>query len=75
MLAKKVEGRSARTLEWYRESLSDFATFCKANGLDPSPLEMQPIHVRAWLADLQNRGLGKATINNRWVYAIKCEKG
>jgi len=66
LLAKKVEGRSARTLEWYRESIGDFAAFCKANGLDPSPTEIRPIHVRAWLANLQNRGLSKATINNRF---------
>jgi len=66
ILAKKVEGRSPRTLEWYHESIGDFVTFCKANGLDPSPTEIRPIHVRAWLANLQDRGLGKATINNRF---------
>jgi site-specific recombinase XerD len=66
ILAKKVEGRSNRTLEWYQESMVDFASFCASNGFDPSPGEVKPFHVRAWLASLQTRGLGKATINNRF---------
>jgi len=66
ILAKKVEGRSQRTLEWYRESIGDFASFCEANGLDPSPEKIRSVHVRAWLADLQNRRLSKATVNNRF---------
>ena len=53
-------------LEWYRDSIGDFASFCEANGLDPSPTEIKPFHIRAWIASLQDRRLSEATINNRF---------
>ncbi len=59
LLAKKVEGRSIRTLGWYQESIGGFNLFCETSGFDPSPSEIKPFHVRAWLAYLQDRGLGQ----------------
>ena len=66
MLAKKVEGRSPRTLGWYQDGVGDFNQFCLSNGLDPAPHNVRPQDVRAWLADLQNRLLSKTTINDRF---------
>jgi site-specific recombinase XerD len=66
LVAKKVEGRSIRTLEWYQESLSDFKAFCEDNGLGYSPEKIEASYVRAWLASLQDRKLKKSTVNNRF---------
>jgi len=41
-LAKEVEGRSLRTLEWYQEALEAFERFCSCQGFDPDPLRLPP---------------------------------
>ena len=66
LLSKKVEGRSPATLEWLGRSLNDFYRFLASRGLEPSPEEMQPIHIRAWLAHLQGRGLAKNSVNDKY---------
>ena len=66
LLSKKVEGRSPATLEWLSWSLNDFYHFLASMGLEPSPEEIQPIHIRAWLAHLQGRGLSKNSVNDKY---------
>ncbi len=66
LLSKKVEGRPPATLEWLSQSLNDLYRFLESKGLTPSPEEIQPIHIRAWLAHLQDRGLSKNSINDKY---------
>lgn len=66
LLAKKVEGCSPRTLEWYQEALEAFEHFCNAQGFDPDPIQVTPLHVRMWLAHVQETGVSKSTLNNRF---------
>jgi len=42
LLARKVEGRSPRTLEWYQEALGAFERFCSCQGFDPWPHPSHP---------------------------------
>jgi len=66
LLAKKVEGRSPRTLEWYQEALEAFERFCSPQGFDPDPTQVTPLHVRMWLAHIQETGVSKSTLNSRF---------
>ncbi len=66
LLAKKVEGRSPRTLQWYCEALEAVERFCQSHNLDPEPRHIAPGTIRLWLAHLQDRGLSKSTVNNRF---------
>lgn len=66
LLAKKVEGRSPRTLQWYCEALEVFERFCHSRNIDPDLRHVAPVHIRMWLAHLQDRGLSKSTVNNRF---------
>jgi len=52
LLAKKVEGRSPRTLEWYQEALEAFERFCSCQGFNPDPTQVTPLHIRMWLAHI-----------------------
>jgi site-specific recombinase XerD len=66
LLSKKVEGRSPATLEWLSRSLNDLYHFLESRGLTLLPEEIQPVHIRAWLAHLQDRGLSKNSINDKY---------
>jgi site-specific recombinase XerD len=66
LLSKKVEGRSPATLEWLSQSLNDLYRFLESQRLTPQPEEIQPIHIRSWLAHLQDRGLSKNSINGKY---------
>lgn len=66
ILAKKVEGRSPRTLEWYEEAVRSFAGFCHCQGVHFLPADVQPVHIRMWVAHLQEKGLSKASVNSRF---------
>ena len=77
LLSKKVEGRSPATIEWLSQSLNDLYRFLESKGLTPLPEEIQPIHIRAWLAHLQDRGLSKKlqeTPAGRWEQMGKLTK-
>lgn len=66
LLAKKVEGRSPRTLEWYQEALEAFERFCSCQGFDPNPTKVTSLHIRMWLAHIQETGVSKSTLNSRF---------
>ncbi len=66
LLAKKVEDRSPRTIEWYQEALEGFERFCRKEGIDPDPAKITPFNVRTWLAYIQATGVSKSTLNNRF---------
>jgi site-specific recombinase XerD len=66
LLAKKVEDRSLRTLEWYQEALDGFGRFCRQERIDPDPANITPLNVRMWLAHIQETGVSKSTVNGRF---------
>jgi len=66
LLAKKVEGRSPRTLEWYQEALKAFEHFCSGQGFVPDPTQVTALHIRMWLAHIQETGVSKSTLNCRF---------
>jgi site-specific recombinase XerD len=66
LLAKRVEGKSEKTLEWYESVLKAFARFCKENGFPDEPARVSAHSVRAFLAYLQDKGDQKGTVNNRF---------
>ena len=66
LLAKKVEGRSPRTLQWYQEALQTFERFCSRQDLNREPTTVTPLQIWMWLADIQETGVSKNTINNRF---------
>lgn len=66
LLGKKVEGRAPATLEWLSRSLNDLYHFLVSTGLEPSPEEIQPIHIRAWLVHLRDRRLSRNSVNNKY---------
>jgi len=66
LLAKKVEGRSPRTLEWYQEALEAFERFCRGQGFVLDPTKVTPLHIRMWLAHIQDTGVSKSTVNSRF---------
>jgi len=49
LLAKKVEGRSPRTLEWYQEALETFERFCNAQGGELSTQSRSPFFKPMWV--------------------------
>jgi len=59
LLAKKVEGRSPRTLEWYQEAFQAFERFCSCQGFDADPTKVTPLHIRTWLAHIQDADFGE----------------
>ena len=66
LLSKKVEGRSPATLEWLQVSLEDLDRFLRSKGPKLIAEELTPLHIRAWLAHLQEKGLAKSTINTKY---------
>lgn len=66
LLAKKVEGRSPHTLEWYQEAFQAFERFCSCQGFDADPTKVTPLHIRMWLAHIQDTGVSKSTLNGRF---------
>ena len=66
LLAKKVEGRSPRTLEWYQEALEAFERFCNCQGFAPDYTKVNPLYIRMWLAHIQETGVSKSTLNSRF---------
>jgi len=66
LLSKKVEGRSSATLEWLQVSLEDLDHFLRSKGSTLIPEHLTPLHIRAWLAHLQEKGLAKSTINTKY---------
>ena len=55
-----------RTLQWYTEALGFFDRFRRSQDLGPDLNTVTPLHVRLWLAHLQDAGLSKSTVNNRF---------
>jgi site-specific recombinase XerD len=66
LLAKKVEDRSPRTIEWYQEALEGFERFCRQERIDPDPTKITPLNARMWLAHIQGTGVSKSTVNGRF---------
>lgn len=66
LLSKKVEGRSPATLEWLQVSLEDLDRFLRSKGSTLIAEDLTPLHIRAWLAHLQEKGLAKSTINTKY---------
>jgi integrase/recombinase XerD len=56
-------GASANTLEAYRRDLEDFATFLAARGAGPA--DAGTADIRAFLADLSDRGFAATTVARR----------
>ena len=67
LLAKKVEGRPPRTLDWYQEALQAFGRFCDSQGSNPDPTQVTPLHIRMWLAHIQETMQGNVCRNRRNV--------
>lgn len=59
-----ARGASPHTLRAYRGDLDDFSRFAGELGIE-SPERVTPRALRAWLADLDARGLSKSTIQRR----------
>ena len=67
---KQTEGRSPRTLEWYRDKLGQFARF-KGNGSDVPLKDLHLDDARAFIASLQSRD----TRWNNHPYQLPVEGG
>lgn len=57
--------RSSNTVKAYRHDLSDFATWCKVDAGNLSPLPAAPRTVAFYATDLAGRGMKAATIQRR----------
>lgn len=57
--------RSSNTVKAYRHDLSDFATWCKVDAGDLSPLPAAPRTIALYITDVAGRGLKAATIQRR----------
>lgn len=70
-LLDREAGRcSPKTLAHYRYTVGSLATWLQEHGVN-SPQEIRPDHIRAYLVDLQRRGL-KDTTQHAHARAIKC---
>lgn len=54
LLCCAAEGKSPRTIEWYRANLTRFSTFLKSQGLGQSLLEIGTTEARSFILHLQN---------------------
>ena len=61
---------SAHTLRAYRADLAEFAGFLRRAGSDPAAVDSRG--VRAFLASLHQRGLGKASISRKLAAVRSC---
>jgi site-specific recombinase XerD len=55
ILAKKTEGASNKTLQFYREGLGKFAAYCETRVISQVD-EISAIDLRFWLLDLETKG-------------------
>jgi len=57
---------SERTLGWYKDRLNAFQRFLREAGVAPAPGEVTPMHLRAFLASLRERGARHGTMDGSW---------
>lgn len=66
LLAYRVEEKSPRTLQWVWEAVTDFDRFLKGQQLPRESKAPKSLHIRLYLAHLQERGLALSTRYNRY---------
>lgn len=65
VLVLRGDGKSARTVEGYPDSVRQLSTFLASKGF-PVLTEMSSEHAREWLNSLRERGNKPATVNTRY---------
>lgn len=66
--AKRIAGRSNKTLEWFAQHMKMFVKFHSQAGLHcPSPTTCQPLHIQLYIAHLQSRGLSPVSVHTYFV--------
>ena len=68
--AKKAEGRSPKTIEWYGEMLRDFLRFLVSSGREGVLDDLSPITAREFIINEQTRGLSPYSVQGK-VRALK----
>lgn len=61
----QARGATQRTIDNYRECVGAFIRFLQAQGVD-TLADVQPLHIRKWLASKRRQGVSPATLHNAY---------
>jgi len=68
----EIDGKSARTIDWFKTHLTLFIRFHKDNGLDcPSPTLCEPEHIKLYLSHLARKKISPISLLT-YFNAISC---